>query len=71
MHNSGLLRTSVAHYMFGYYAIRCYQSKNFWNDVNRDSYYWAIFVNFARKMEAIEKTIVDGATPEQLERFKF
>src|SRR5688572_11619154 len=28
--NSGLIRKPVAHYMFGYYAIRCWESVNFW-----------------------------------------
>jgi|HubBroStandDraft_3_1064219.scaffolds.fasta_scaffold174203_2 hypothetical protein len=71
MHNSGLLRPSIAHYMFGYYAIRCYQSKNFWNNLNRDSYYWAVFVNFAKRMEAIDDKIDDDTTPKELERFRF
>jgi hypothetical protein len=30
MMNSGLIRKEVAHYMFGYYAIHCWDSKNFW-----------------------------------------
>jgi hypothetical protein len=71
MHNSSLLKTQVAHYMFGYYAIRCYESENFWRGVNRNSYYWAIFCKFARDMKAIEETILDGATPGQLEQFRF
>jgi hypothetical protein len=70
MHNSGLLRTSIAHYMFGYYAIRCYQSEKFWSNVNRGSHYWALFGSFARKMEEREKTF-DGVAIKQLERFKF
>jgi hypothetical protein len=33
MLNSRLIRREVAHYMFGYYALRCYQSDDFWSDV--------------------------------------
>jgi hypothetical protein len=29
IHNSRLISTPVAHYMFGYYAIRCYDNQNF------------------------------------------
>lgn len=29
MTNSGLIKKEVAHYMFGYYAINCWDSKNF------------------------------------------
>jgi hypothetical protein len=47
MLNSGVTRKEVAHYMFGYYAIRCWESDDFWQGVNRDSPYWALFKNFA------------------------
>ncbi|MGZ9074244.1 MAG: hypothetical protein ACXW13_00580 [Burkholderiaceae bacterium] len=30
MLNSKLIQEEVAHYMFGYWAIRCYDSANFW-----------------------------------------
>ena len=49
MVNSGLIRKEVAHYMFGYYAIRCWESDHFWNDVNRGSIYWRVFKEFDRK----------------------
>jgi hypothetical protein len=32
--NTGLLRKAVAHYMFAYYAIRCWDSKYFWVGLN-------------------------------------
>ncbi len=35
--NSGLIQRRVAHYMFSYYAIRCWESVNFWHLLNRDS----------------------------------
>lgn len=56
MMNSGLVRKDVAHYMFGYYAIRCWESEHFWSEVNRKSIYWALFRDFVEKMKAIEKT---------------
>lgn len=58
MVNSGLIKIEVAHYMFGYYAIRCWESKYFWHDVNRDSPYWALFKNFVDKMRKMEEAFV-------------
>jgi len=37
-----------------YYAIRCWESKYFWNNVNRDSIYWRLFKEFVIKMKKIE-----------------
>ena len=54
--NSGLIRKEVAHYMFGYYAIRCWKSRYFWKNVNRDSYYWALFRDFVSEMEKVERS---------------
>jgi hypothetical protein len=56
MMNSGLIKKEVAHYMFGYYAINCWDSKNFWGDVNRDSPYWSVFRNFVKQMKEIESS---------------
>lgn len=53
--NSGLIKLSVAHYMFGYYAIRCWESQYFWKDVNRDSIYWIVFKDFVKQMKEIEE----------------
>jgi hypothetical protein len=47
MHNSKILKSEIAHYMFGYYAIRCLDSVNFWTEINKQSGYWALFVAFA------------------------
>lgn len=54
MVNSKLLNPRVAHYMFGYYAIRCWESEYFWITVNKNSKYWALFRDFASSMKAIE-----------------
>lgn len=51
---SRLVRETVAHYMFGYYAIRCWESENFWDGVNRQCSYWALFRHFARRMRELE-----------------
>ena len=53
--NSRLIRKEVAHYMFGYYAIRCWESQNFWGDVDRDSIYWIVFRDFVGQMQDIER----------------
>lgn len=55
MLNSKLIRPAVAHYMFGYYAIRCAESDNFWSDVNRDTPYWALFNDFVARMKMAEQ----------------
>ena len=55
--NSGLMKKHVAHYMFAYYAIRCWKSDHFWtgtNDMNWDSPYLHLFRNFVEQMQAIE-----------------
>jgi hypothetical protein len=53
--NSGLIRPRVAHYMFGYYAILCWESKEFWRDVNRLSPYWSLFKDFCEQMKSEEE----------------
>jgi hypothetical protein len=55
MVNSKLLRPGVAHYMFGYYAIRCWKSDKFWVNLNRESVYWSLFAAFAKEMMDAEK----------------
>jgi hypothetical protein len=67
MHNSKLITDEVVHYMFGHYAILCYDDQNFWNDVNRDGYYWSLFIDFAKRMKAIE----DGAMSAVVNVAKF
>jgi hypothetical protein len=49
--NLGIIRREVAHYMFGYYAIRCWDSDASWHGVNRNSPYWSLFKNFASRDE--------------------
>ena len=52
--NSGLIKKEVAHYMFGYYALRCWESDYFWGTVNRNSPYWSLFKHFVKQMDASE-----------------
>jgi hypothetical protein len=62
--NSGLLRPEVAHYMFAYYALRCWGSDNFWCDdsVNRESVYWSLFRDFVDKMQIAEAKLCNKPT---------
>ena len=54
-HDSDLIGDDVALYMFGYYAIRCNQSKNFWHGLSRSQPLWSLFFSFAEDMEDAEK----------------
>lgn len=53
--NSGLVNDEVTLYMFGYFAIRCIDSKNFWFDLNKDQPLWGAFVDFAQHMKSMHK----------------
>lgn len=53
--NSNLISKEISHYMFGYFAIKCWKSKNFWTDLERESIYWVVFKTFVEKMQEIEK----------------
>ena len=62
MMQSKLIRREVAHYMFGYYAILCWESDNFWFNpaggpyLTRDSPYWRVFREFVTQMRQVEKS---------------
>ena len=49
--NSRLIHEEIAYYMFGYYAIACVESKNFWANfsVEKNNKYWQLFFDFAKK----------------------
>ena len=55
MRNSGLINDDVTLYMFGYFAIRCNQSKNYWHGLNRNQQLWSLFFSFAEDMERVYK----------------
>ena len=52
MVESGLIRRAVAHYMYGYYAIACWDSDAFWNEEDRNDPYWCLFKNFVEQSKA-------------------
>lgn len=54
MIKSGLMNPYIAHYMFSYYALSCWKSKNFWCEINRESLYWEEFRKFVFEMKLIE-----------------
>lgn len=64
---SGLMRRTVAHYMFAYYAIRCWNSENFWKGMNKNSPYWWLFRHFAEEMQAIEEKFL--IAPDSVRNF--
>jgi hypothetical protein len=49
--NSQLINPSVAHYMFGYYAILCWESDDFWEGVNKLTPYWSLLADFVERMK--------------------
>ena len=56
--NSKLIKKEIVHYMFGYYALRCWESKEFWIDIDKDSFYWILFNEFAEQMEIVENKMI-------------
>lgn len=71
MVNSGIIKRNVAFYMFGYYALRCWESEYFWDDVNRDSPYWSLFRNFVNQMKAIEELFVEDSFLFDPKKYRF
>lgn len=53
--NSGLINDEVALYMFGYFAIKCIDSKNFWYNLNKEQPLWGAFMDFATQMKCMHK----------------
>lgn len=52
--NTGLIKPEIAHCMFGYCAMRCWENDLFWEEINRNSHYWRVFREFVKKMEDLE-----------------
>ena len=71
MVNSGIIKRNVAFYMFGYYALRCWESEYFWNDVNRDSPYWSLFRNFVNEMKVIEELFIEDSFLFDPKKYRF
>jgi hypothetical protein len=53
MVNSGLIRPEVAHYMFGYYVVLIDDCEKFWEGLDRQGDYWAVFRAFVGKMRTM------------------
>jgi hypothetical protein len=55
MMNSGLIQPQVAHYMFGFYAIRCAENDVFLQGLEYESEYWSLFRDFVKQMKQVEQ----------------
>lgn len=77
MMNSGLIPKNVVSYMFGYYAIKCDDSKNFCKGkdgnivIQKDKIYWVLFQKFVREMRQEEEKLKNGKEEEILKNLKF
>ena len=62
--NSKLLSIEVASYVYGYYVMKCAESKNFWTkELDRESDYWILFFSFSRKCSQIKP---ENINPDKL-----
>lgn len=50
LENSKIINVDIAYYMFGHFAISCWESDQFWSDIDRNDEYWAVFKNFVERM---------------------
>ena len=71
MLNSKMIRKDIAHYMFGYYAIRCSESKYFWEGIADRSQYWVLFNKFAQTMKQVEDEMLEDKTRKRIINLKF
>ena len=54
--NSRVFNDQIVLYSFGYFAIKCWESENFWvAGMNRDDKYWAHFRDFVKRVEKLDK----------------
>lgn len=69
---SKVMSKDVAFYLFGYYAIRCWRSENFWGGdmmIDKQSIYWSLFRDFALRMEEMETRLGAGGINPSKMRF--
>lgn len=52
--NSKLINKEVAYYMFGKFALACWNNNSFWSGIDKNSYDWYIFRLFIEKMKRFE-----------------
>jgi hypothetical protein len=51
LQNTGLIKPDLAYYMYGYYAMKCLESANFWSNINKNKLFWNVFISFAEDMQ--------------------
>ena len=56
MKNSGFINNHVSFYMFGYFAVKCLGSQNFWYKLNKTHNLWALFMDFAKQMKEAQQS---------------
>jgi len=66
MHNSKIIKSNIAHYIFGYYAIRCDGSDHFWHDIDKNNGYWSLFNVFASEMRKMDAGFPSNLCPKTL-----
>jgi len=78
MMNSKIIRKEVAHYMFGYYAIRCWKyGDDFWksnecdNEFKKRDPYWILFREFAQEMERVEDDMDKKNLKDRMKKYVF
>ena len=49
--NSKIINIDVAYYMFGYYALKCAQSEQFWEGLIRESPFYRLFFAFVERLK--------------------
>jgi hypothetical protein len=59
MMNSKLISVEVANYMFGYYAIRCWDTDEFWENMKQEKHecHWSLFKDFVEQMKSQDKIL--------------
>lgn len=57
--NSKVIRIEIAHYMFGYYIMKIFDSQHFWDnsDFSKNDYFWSLFVNFATRIKEFDNKL--------------
>jgi hypothetical protein len=59
--NSKVFNDEIVYYMFGYFALACWRSENFWHNLNRDQILWSHFRDFVERLTQLQATY-KGAT---------
>jgi hypothetical protein len=74
MVRSGVIHREVAHYMFGFMVIKCWDSKHFWQDIDRGAAFWTLFRSLVCQMKDMDrnerklgKYELDGSEVESFE----